>query len=177
MSRIAVSTKRIPTSAALRWMRLSRFERVYELRDEIGAAYGHVRFERLVGRNATAQIGGTNWRLNTTGVWRPKTRIFQDGGLDPIAVFERFPLGWAGRGTLSLNDGTKYFWSSASLFSDRRWHFIELPARQVVIAFRRPILRQAGMKDLLMAEIQRSSAPASDDVAGLLTALGMYLLG
>ena len=60
MSRIAVSTKRIPTSAALRWLRLSRFERVYELRDEIGAAAGrhrHDETDRFVGEGLRVRRG------------------------------------------------------------------------------------------------------------------------
>ncbi len=166
-----------PRGAGFQWIRSSRFERLYELRDAGGAAHAQMNFEGFIGRDAIARANGSEWTLSTEGWLRPRISVQPAGGPAPEANLEMGLLGWAGRGLLTLADGRQFSWASTSLLHDRRWAFTDLSSGRAVVVYEKPILEQARNTDLLCAHVTIDQAFANDRARALLAVLSVYLQG
>lgn len=161
----------------IRWLRSSRFERNFVLQGDDGRPWASVAFDGLIGRQALARCGDRRWTISTSGWLRPVVQMQDlDSGARAATMRMQF-LGWAGKGTVALNDGQQFAWGPASLVVDRRWGFTEVESGDGVLSFEKPVLRQTGNTDLLCARLAVLPAAQSEAPAALLSVLGMYLLG
>lgn len=168
----------VPTGATdLRWIKTSRFARDYVLRDAAGTAHAHLEFERLFGRQAIARANGHDWRFSATGWLRPRVIVMQAGSDTVLAELTMRWLGWAGRGMLSVGEGRWFDWAATSIVTDRRWAFSDATSGLACVVFERPLLAQAGNKDLLCGRLTIDPSFKTDRAADLLTVLAMYLNG
>jgi hypothetical protein len=98
-----------PISAAtgrpLRWNRLRRFKRDFELRagdDSVGT----LSFHSMWSYAATATSADGIWTFNRTGFWRPEITVRVSGSDTAIAVF-RYNV-WENGGQLEFRDGRSF---------------------------------------------------------------------
>jgi hypothetical protein len=170
---------KLPTAAAreadYQWIRVSRFDRRYELRDGTGAVHAQLNFDALIGRQATGRANGHEWTFSAEGWLRPRVSALEAGSGAPPAQMAMRWLGWAGRGELTLTDGRQFDWRS-SLLTDRRWVFTERSGVEAVV-FEKPVLRQAGNADLLCGRLRIDPSFKTDRAIDLLAVLSMYLNG
>jgi hypothetical protein len=166
-----------PREAGFQWIRSSRFERHYELRDAGGTAHAQLTFEQLIGRDAVARANGSVWTLSTEGWLRPRISVQSARGTAPAANLEMLWLGWAGRGLLTLADGRRFSWASTSLLHDRRWAFTDTASGRAAVVFEKTTLEQARAADVLCARVTIEQAFGHDHAMDLLAVLSVYLQG
>lgn len=161
----------------LRWLRQSRFERAYILQDDEGPFGASVTFDGLVGRQAAARCAERRWTFATEGWLRPVVYMRDVASGSMAATMTMRWLGWADKGRVTLQDGQQLEWGPASLFINRRWQFTEVTTGAAIVVFEKSVLRQTGNTNLLSARLVLPRSVQSEQMVGLLSVLGMYLLG
>jgi hypothetical protein len=139
--------------SSLKWIQLSRFSRDYELRDSRGEVHAKLSFSTLFGRNAMAQLEGSQWEFRTEGLWRPRVIVTPRGGGKPEATMTMAPLGWAGKGRIEFRDGKIVDWAPRTLVHGQVYEMTDTEG-QKVLGFHKPWLRQAADKNRLTGEIK-----------------------
>lgn len=158
------------------WIRVSRFERRFVLRDAAGTARAHLDFDALFGSRAAAHAGEREWTLTTDGWLRPRVCAHAARNGTPEGNMAMRWLGWAGRGTLTSTDGRQLAWGPTSLLHDRRWAFTDRSGQEALV-YEKPLLRQNGNNDLLCARLTINPSFETDRAVDLLAVLAMYLQG
>jgi hypothetical protein len=145
------------------WVQPARLKQEFELRagDEV---VGSLRWQRA--SLATGETADQSWTFKREGFWHPQVTVRVAGSDDNVALFHP---GWAGGGTLDLQQGKQLRFAAAN-FWHSQWDWLDAPNNPLVhFKSRQGLLKVEGQVEIETEAIQSPELP-------LLVVLGWYLL-
>ena len=153
------------------WVQMKTGVRSFELRTEESDVIATLRFEKLGGTLATAEMSGESWTFKRVGFFNPRVTVRQSGLEENIAIYE--PRFW-GDGTLRSGDGREFEWKSTNFWSTE-WAF--LTSEGMAVFTFRPA-REKKWKDIFktQAMVDVENDGWREKNLGLLLSFGWYLV-